>query len=88
VPDNAVCWSNIVADGWRQELLAGGCGHWSAGNPLGEFAWLAPYDKPEDVSAFGAFVRQRLVPVLDRRDADQRPFDVACDANGLSFHGG
>src|ERR1700690_1647215 len=71
---------------WRQELWAGGCGHRSAGNPLGELAWLAPCDKPEDVLAFGAFVLQHLVPVPDRRDADQRPFDVAYDASGPSFH--
>jgi hypothetical protein len=67
--------------------LAGRHGRGRAGNPLSELAFLAPNDQPEDSLAFGAFVLQHLMPVPDRRNADQRPFDIALDANRFSVHG-
>jgi hypothetical protein len=54
---------------------------------FGGFASLAPNDQPEDALALGTFVFQHLVPVPDRRNVGQLPFDVACDANGFSVHG-
>jgi len=54
---------------------------------FGGFAPLAPNDQPEDAQALGALVAQHVVPVSDRHNVGQLPFDVARDANGLSVHG-
>jgi len=72
----------------EQPILLAGCRKGgTASDRCGEFAGFAPGDKSEDALAFGAFVVQHLVPVPDRRGADQGPFNVAYDANGFSAHG-
>ena len=48
---------------------------------------LPPFDNSEEIVANGAFVFQHLMPVADRRDIDQHPFDVASDTNRFGTHG-